>query len=37
MDVEAQEVLRPDLEAIATGDGWMVANRGATFRAGLSF
>jgi hypothetical protein len=31
--VEAQEVLHPDLDAIATGDGWSVANRGATFRA----
>lgn len=31
MGVEAQEVVRPDLEAIATGDGWTVVNRDATF------
>ncbi len=31
--VGAQEVLRPNLADIATGDGWTVANRGATVEA----
>ena len=28
--LQAQAVIRPDLAGIATGDGWTVANRGAT-------
>ncbi len=28
--LDAQEVLRPDLAGIATGDGWILVNRGAT-------
>jgi hypothetical protein len=31
--LEAQDVVRPDLANIATGDGWTVANRGATVEA----
>jgi hypothetical protein len=30
----AQEVLRPDLAGIATGDGWTLVNRGATIETG---
>ena len=29
-DMEAQEVIRPDLAGIASGAGWTLANRGAT-------
>jgi hypothetical protein len=29
-DLDAQEAFRPNLAGIATGDGWTVANRGAT-------